>query len=133
MNMHKIKEHFFRGDEIFDLMDEKYFPKLSKKSFPFPELEETVKRALIFLWFSSKIKMHGTEYSQYDIREQIVDTMQYENLIVAVKRFQSERYQAKGIKLLAWLILSEILSAKEVSEMQRDFDFKNGDADDELL
>lgn len=133
MSMHKIKERFFRGDEIFDIMDEKYFPKSSKNPFPFPELEETAKRALILLWFSSRMKMHGTEYSQYDIREQIVDTMQYENLIVAVKRFQSEQYQAKGIKLLAWLILSEILSAKEVAQMQRDFDFKKGNADDELF
>ncbi len=133
MSMSKLKVHFFHGDEIFNLMDELYFPKSSKNPFPFPELEETAKRALLLLWFSSRMKIHGTEYSQYDIREQIVDTMQYENLIVAVKRFQSERYQAKGIKLLAWLILSEILSAKEVSEMQRDFDSKNGDANDESL
>ena len=133
MGMHKLKTHLFHGDEIFNLMDELYFPKSSKTPFPFPELEETAKRALLLLWFSPSMKMHGTEYSQYDIREQIVDAMQYENLIVAVKRFQSERYQTKGIKLLAWLILSEILSAKEVAEMQRDFNFKKGDANDESL
>lgn len=129
MNYNIIKPYRFRDEEIFELMDEIYFPKSSERAFPYPELEETAKRAMLLLWYAPKTKLLYNEYSQYNVRLLIREEMYYENLINATEKFQTKHYQGKGVKLLAWLILFEILSCDEVADMQFEFEEeKIGDA-----
>ncbi len=116
----------YYDDEIYDMIEENY----SDFSNDFPEeaFGEVAKAALIELWNSNGIQMHGRIYTQQEVRYLMDKQMLYENVTEAMNLFLTKRYQAKGIKLLAWLILSEILSSEEVAGMQVEYDFKGGGA-----
>ena len=116
----------YNDDEIYDMIDELY----SDFSNDFPEevFGKVARAALIELWNADSIRMQGRVYTQQEIRYLMDKQMLYENVVDAMNLFLTKRYQAKGIKLLAWLILSEILSAEEVAGMQVEYDFKGGGA-----
>lgn len=117
---------YYYDDKIYDMIDELYSD--FSNDFPDEVFGKVARAALIELWNADSMQIHGRIYAQQEVRYLMDKQMLYENVTAAMNLFLTKRYQAKGIKLLAWLILSEILSAEEVAGMQVEYDFKGGGA-----